>query len=87
MQKIKHRIQVHKADYDYYDLIVCMDRANVRNACRIAGGDPDNKIVLLLDYTKRKGGEVADPWYTGDFDETWIDVTEGCAGLLAFTKA
>ena len=74
--------QMTKADYEYYDLIVCMDKANVRNAQRIAGGDPDNKIVLLLDYTARRGGEVADPWYTGDFDATWRDVDEGCRGLI-----
>ena len=81
-----HARQMTKADYDYYDLIVCMDLANIRNACRIAGGDPENKIALLLDYTKRKGQEVADPWYTGDFEAAWTDVTEGCAGLLLQTK-
>ena len=77
-----HARQMTGADYGYYDLIVCMDRANVRNACRIAGGDPAHKIVLLLDYTARKGQEVADPWYTDDFDATWDDVTEGCSGLM-----
>ena len=77
-----HARQMTKADYNKYDLIVCMDHANVRNAGRIAGGDPENKIVLLLDYTPRKGQEVADPWYTGDFDSTWDDVTEGCSGLI-----
>ena len=77
-----HARQMTKADYDRYDLIVCMDHANVRNACRIAGGDPDSKIVLLLDYSSRKGEEVADPWYTGDFDAAWDDIVEGCAGLL-----
>lgn len=74
--------QMTRADYEYYDLIVCMDRANVQNARRIAGGDRMNKIVLLLDYTARKGGEVADPWYTGDFDLTWDDLKEGCAAML-----
>ena len=74
--------QMTKGDYEYYDLIVCMDKANVRNAQRIAGGDPDNKIVLLLDYTARRGSEVADPWYTGDFEATWRDVDEGCRGLI-----
>ena len=59
-----------------------MDRANIQNAARIAGGDPDGKIRLLLDYAGRPGQEVADPWYTGDFDETWDDVTSGCEGLL-----
>ena len=77
-----HARQMTKADYEYYDLIVCMDRANARNAQRIAGSDPDDKIVLLLDYTARKGGEVADPWYTGDFEATWRDVVDGCMGLL-----
>lgn len=77
--------QMTKADYGCYDLIVCMDRANVRNAARIAGGDPEGKIVLLLDLTARKGREVADPWYTGDFDATWDDLIEGCGALLEKT--
>ena len=77
-----HARQMTKADYDRYDLIVCMDSANIRNACRIAGGDPRNKIVLLMDYTARKGRQVSDPWYTGDFDAAWDDIAEGCAGLL-----
>ena len=77
-----HARQMTKADYDRYDLIVCMDHANVRNATRIADGDPDSKIVLLLDSTERKGQEVADPWYTGDFDAAWDDIVEGCSGLL-----
>ena len=78
-----HARQMTRADYAHYDLIVCMDRANVRNAGRIAGGDGDGKIVLLLDYTDRQGQEVADPWYTGDFNATWDDILAGCTGLLA----
>ena len=74
--------QMTKADYSRYDLIVCMDHANVRNARRITGGDLKHKLRLLLDYTDRPGEEVADPWYTGKFDATWRDVTEGCAALL-----
>ena len=58
-----------------------MDHANLRNMRRICGGDPDGKLHLLLDYTNRPG-EVADPWYTDDFQATWEDVTEGCQGLL-----
>ena len=50
--------------------------------CAICGGDPEDKLRLLLDYTDRPG-DVADPWYTGDFDATWRDVEEGCRGLLA----
>ena len=81
-----HARQMTKADYDHYDLIVCMDRNNIRNTLRITGGDPKGKIRLLLDFTDRKGEEVADPWYTGNFDETWRDVTEGCEGLLTLTR-
>jgi len=58
-----------------------MDRANIRNISRICGGDPEGKIKLLLDFTDRPG-DVADPWYTGDFDATWRDVLEGCQVLL-----
>ena len=71
-----------KKDYEYYDKIICMDYNNIRNLNRIIGGDPDGKVSLLLDYTKRAGGEVADPWYTGNFDATWRDVTEGCSALI-----
>ena len=78
--------QMTKSDCLYYDLIVCMDCFNVRSARNIAGGDPDNKIVLLLDFTDRTGSEVADPWFTGNFDETWTDVAEGCAGLIEYCK-
>ena len=73
--------QMTKQDYAYYDLLIGMDHANLRNMRRICGGDPDGKLHLLLDYTSRPG-EVADPWYTDDFLATWEDVTEGCQGLL-----
>lgn len=70
-----------KADYGEYDLLIGMDRMNLKNMQRLYGGDPEGKIHLLMDYTDRPG-EVADPWYTGDFEETWQDVCEGCRGLL-----
>ena len=70
-----------RADYEAYDLLIGMDRANIRNMLRITGGDPEGKTALLLDYAGRHE-EVADPWYTGDFQATWDDVTEGCAALL-----
>lgn len=73
--------QLTKADYTQYDLLIGMDRANIRNMNRICGGNPDGKIKLLLDFTDRPG-DVADPWYTGDFDATWRDVLDGCQGLL-----
>jgi len=73
--------QMTRSDYQSFDLLIGMDDWNIRNMTRIAGGDPEGKIHKLLDYTARKG-DVADPWYTGDFDATWRDVTEGCRELL-----
>ena len=73
--------QLRKADYDKYDLLICMDSRNIINAKRIIGDDPQNKLRKLMDYTSR-GGDVADPWYTDRFDVTYRDVTEGCAALL-----
>ena len=73
--------QLTRADYDRYDLLIGMDSANIRNMMRICGGDPEGKIHRLLDYTARPG-DVADPWYTGDFSATWRDVLEGCTAIL-----
>lgn len=73
--------RVTAADYDRFDLLICMDRANVRNTQRITGPDRENKIRLLLDYAG-EGRDVADPWYTGDFAAAWRDVTRGCEALL-----
>ena len=77
--------QVTRGDYGAYDLLIGMDQANLRNLRRICGGDPDGKIHLLLEYAGRPGQEVADPWYTGDFEATWDDVLAGCQGLLRRT--
>ena len=120
----EHARQLTKTDYAQYDLLIGMDRANIRNMNHICGGNPDGKIKLLLDYTdrpqgsprkpsavgcvgrgearerseflpqaetkKKKSGlcfnEVADPWYTGDFDATWRDELAGCKGLLRVIK-
>ncbi len=70
-----------RADYDRFDFIIGMDSANIRNLNRLFGGDPEGKIHMMLDYTDRYG-DVADPWYTGNFDDTWRDVSEGCHGLF-----
>lgn len=75
--------QMTMEDYLYYDLIIVMDRSNVRNLKRLLGEDTEGKVHLLMDYTSRPG-EVADPWYTGNFDATWRDVLEGCEGLLEY---
>lgn len=73
--------QITRADYNYYDLIIGMDSYNLRNMNRIFGGDPEGKICLLLDFTNRPG-DVADPWYTGNFDATYRDCLEGCKEIL-----
>ncbi len=74
--------QLRAEDYGKYDLLIGMDGRNLRNMERICGGDPEGKIHLLMDYTDRPG-EVADPWYTGDFERAWQDILEGCERLLA----
>lgn len=78
--------QLTRRDYDAYDLLIGMDQANLRNMRRLLGGDPDGKLSLLMDYTDRPG-DVADPWYTRDFEATWQDVLDGCRGLLSHLTA
>ena len=73
--------QMTSTDYDRYDLLIGMDSWNIRNMRNISGGDPEGKITMLMDFTRRPG-DVADPWYTGDFEATWRDVLEGCQALL-----
>lgn len=74
--------QLVRSDYDRYDLLVGMDSANLRNMQRLFGGDSGKKLSLLMDYTDRPG-DVADPWYTRDFDAALRDIEEGCRGLLS----
>lgn len=74
--------QMMRKDYERFDLLIGMDTWNIRNMTRICGGDPEGKIQMLLDFTNRPG-DVADPWYTGNFEATWRDVLEGCTCLLA----
>ena len=73
--------QMTTADYEKYDYIIAMDRYNLRNMARFVGDDPRGKVSLLMSHTNRPG-DVADPWYTGDFDTTWDDIFEGCTALL-----
>ena len=73
--------QMRRSDYDRYDLLIGMDAWNIRNMKNICGGDPEGKITMLMDFT-RHPRDVADPWYTGDFEATWRDVLEGCQALL-----
>lgn len=73
--------QLRQRDYDHYDLLIGMDGWNLRNMLRMCGGDPEDKIHLLMDYTDHPH-DVADPWYSGDFETTYRDVVEGCKKLL-----
>ena len=77
--------QMRYPDYKQYDLIIGMDQENLDDMRRICLGDSEGKIHLLMDYTDRPG-DVADPWYTRDFEATWRDVEEGCQGLLAVLR-
>ncbi|MBQ8883904.1 MAG: low molecular weight phosphotyrosine protein phosphatase [Oscillospiraceae bacterium] len=79
--------QITKKDYENFDYIILMDSYNVRNLKRIIPDDTKNKVFKLLDFTERKGEDIADPWYTGNFDETYNDVLEGCNGLLLKLKS
>ena len=76
----KRAVQLQASDYGKYDLFIGMDSANIRNMTRMLGGDPDGKIRKLMDYVG--GGDVADPWYSGNFQVTYRDIYEGCTALL-----
>lgn len=77
----RHAVQMVKADYEKYDLIIGMDSENMTYIKRIIGEDTKNKVHLLLSFAGEKRS-VADPWYTGDFDKTYDDVVKGCTALL-----
>ena len=80
----KRARQVTRQDYAHYDYLLCADTMNIRNTVRITGADRAGKIRLLMDFTKRPGASIADPWYSGDFTATWNDVVEGCEGFLVY---
>lgn len=77
----KRARQVSRADYDRFDRIICMDASNLRLIKRIIPADPQGKIHLMMSYTG-VGRDVADPWYTGDFETAFQDILEGCEGML-----
>ncbi len=70
-----------KSDYDKFDYLICMDKNNVRNLYRIIGNDPQNKVGLLLEFAGINR-DIADPWYSGNFDETYNDVVMGCSAFI-----
>ena len=77
----KRAVKLQKSDYEKYDYLICMDSRNIRNALSILGSDTKGKVSKLLDHTQ-KGGDVADPWYTGNFNITYHDISKGCEALL-----
>ncbi len=77
----KTAVQLRKSDYEKYDYLICMDSSNVRNTLRIIGSDKESKVSKLLSFAG-SDGDIADPWYTGNFDDTYDDVLRGCGGLL-----
>ncbi len=77
----KTAVQLKKSDYGKYDYLIGMDEWNMRNMLRMLDGDPEGKIHKLLAFSG-SGRDVADPWYTGDFETTYQDVTAGCEGLM-----
>ena len=78
---LKRARQVTRADYDRFDRIICMDASNLRLLKRIIPADPEGKIHLMMSYTG-VGRDVADPWYTGDFEQTFQDLLEGCEAMI-----
>lgn len=91
----KTAIQLKRSDYGTYDYLIGMDDWNIRNMLRMLGGDPEGKVYKLLDFSSSRrpkgkkvnqntGRDVADPWYTGDFEATYQDVMDGCSGLLNY---
>lgn len=81
----RRAVQMKKDDYEKYDLIVGMDSSNIRNILAITGGDSEGKVRMLLEYAGEKGA-IADPWYTGNFAQTYDDVVRGCRYLLEYIK-
>ena len=79
----KYAVQLKKKDYREYDYLIGMDDWNIRNMLRILGGDPEHKVYKLLDFSDNPR-DIADPWYTGNFDRTYDDIMEGCEGFLKY---
>ena len=81
----KYAVQLTKSDYGKYDYLIGMDTYNIRNMLRILGGDPEGKVCKLLSFAG-EDGDIADPWYTGNFDDTYDDVLKGCRALIEAIK-
>ncbi len=82
----KTAVQLARRDYQKYDWLIGMEQRNLAGMLRILGGDPQGKVRRLLDFTPSPR-DIADPWYTGDFDRTYDDILEGCQGFLDYLLA
>ena len=83
----RRAVQLTRADYGKFDYIIGMDGQNIRNILRICGGDPEDKVWKLMDFTDEAGEDVADPWYTGNFTRAYDNIRKGCEALMARLKS
>lgn len=84
--KGKYAVQLKKKDYQEYDCLIGMEYRNIRGIQRIIGSDSEHKVSMLLDFTGNPR-DIADPWYTGNFDKTYDDILEGCEGFLNYLES
>ncbi len=84
--KGKYAVQLKKKDYQEYDYLIGMEYRNIRGIQRIIGSDSEHKVSMLLDFTGNPR-DIADPWYTGNFDKTYDDIVEGCEGFLNYLES
>ena len=81
----RRAVQLKKKDYQQYDWLLCMDEMNIKNTLKIIDSDPEQKVKKLLDFSDQPR-DIADPWFTGNFDQTYGDILEGCEGFLRYLR-
>lgn len=81
----RRAVQLKKKDYQQYDWLLCMDEMNIKNTLIIIGSDPEQKVKKLLDFSDQPR-DIADPWFTRNFDQTYDDILEGCEGFLKYLR-
>ncbi len=79
--------QMTSGDYKKFDLLIAMDSYNIRTIMSIIGSDPEKKVHRLLDFTAKKGRDIEDPWYSGDFERAYGDICEGCRALIGYAES
>ncbi|MCR4758819.1 MAG: low molecular weight phosphotyrosine protein phosphatase, partial [Oscillospiraceae bacterium] len=81
----RHAVQIRKSDYAAYDYIIAMEQFNLRNMRHVIGSDPDQKVYRMLDFTEQPR-DVSDPWFSGDFESAYSDISRGCAAFLEYLE-